>query len=305
MQNKDIFLCHASEDKESVVRPLASVLESHEITCWLDEAEILWGESITRKVNQGLATSRFVLVVLSAHSMDKNWPQRELDAAQNLEASSGQVKILPLLVGNSEQRARILGRLPLLNDKRYLVWDGHGDQIVQELILLLGKQDQIEGDVFTRPSLHADIPMPRIKKAFTDLDRERFLRESFAAIASYFQAALKYLDQGVPEIDTDFDEIQRYKFVARIFINGQEEARCKVWRGGLGGDGIGYCEDFWDYDEDNTFSEQLSIESSDTELGLKFLMGCRWGNEGNARGLLSPQIAAEELWKRFIQRIEG
>jgi hypothetical protein len=305
MQNKDIFLCHASEDKESVVRPLANLLESNGISCWLDEAEIHWGESITRKVNQGLLDSRFVVVVLSAHCMEKNWPQRELYAALNLEASSGQVKILPLLVGDSEQRRRILDRLPLLNDKRFLVWDGRGDQIVQELILLLGKQCQTEGDVFPRPSLDTDIPMPRIKKTFTDLDREHFLRESFTAIASYFRAALKHLDQGVPEIDTDFDEIQRYKFVARIFVNGQEEARCKIWRGGLGGDGIGYCEDFRDYDEDNTFSEQLSIESSDTELGLKFLMGFRWGHEGNDRELLSPPKAAEELWKRFIQRIEG
>jgi len=168
MQNKDIFLCHASEDKDSVVRPLASVLKAHDITCWLDEAEISWGESITRKVNQGLATSRFVLVVLSAHFMEKNWPQRELYAVLNLEASSGQVKILPLLVGDSEQRGRILGRLPLLNDKKYLVWEGNGDHIVQKLAPLLGKQCQTGEDVFSQPSPYADIPMPKIKKSFTD-----------------------------------------------------------------------------------------------------------------------------------------
>ena len=304
MQNKDIFLCHASEDKESVVRPLASVLKSHDITCWLDEAEISWGESITRKVNQGLATSRFVLVVLSAYCMDKNWPQRELDAAQNLEASSGLVRILPLLVGDSAQRQRILASLPLLNDKRYLVWDGDGEKIVQELAPLLGKQCQTGGDISLPSNPCIDIPMPRIKKNFTDLDREQFLRDSFQAVADYFQTALKQLEQTLPEIATDFDEIQRYKFVAKIFIRGQEKARCKVWRGGLSAEGIAYSENFQNYDEDSSFNEQITIESNDTELGLKFLMGLRWGQAGSGREILSPAKAAEGLWKRFIQWIE-
>jgi hypothetical protein len=39
------FLCHAGEDKEQVVRPLARKLEDTGITCWLDEAEVRWGEN--------------------------------------------------------------------------------------------------------------------------------------------------------------------------------------------------------------------------------------------------------------------
>ncbi len=77
---KDIFICHASEDKSDVVEPLVISLEKAGITYWYDEAEIKWGDSITEKVNEGLKISRYVIVVLSESFIQKNWPQRELNS---------------------------------------------------------------------------------------------------------------------------------------------------------------------------------------------------------------------------------
>ena len=48
---KDIFICHASEDKDGVVSPLSKAFGEHDISCWVDEAEIAWGDSLTGKVN--------------------------------------------------------------------------------------------------------------------------------------------------------------------------------------------------------------------------------------------------------------
>ncbi len=82
--------------------------EEEGIKCWVDEGEIKWGDSITQKVNDGLKISRFVIVVLSDAFIKKNWPKRELYAALNLEASSGKVKVLPLLVGDKATIEKIL-----------------------------------------------------------------------------------------------------------------------------------------------------------------------------------------------------
>ena len=70
--DRDIFLCHASEDKSAVVRPLASAFERDGFSVWLDEAEIAWGDSITSKVNEGLKSSRYVVVVLSRAFLAKD-----------------------------------------------------------------------------------------------------------------------------------------------------------------------------------------------------------------------------------------
>jgi hypothetical protein len=96
MPTRDIFVCHASEDKQDVVRPLVEAFTGARISCWHDEAEIQWGDSITQKVNEALATSQFVVVVFSPAFVRKNWPQRELNAVLNQETSSGEVKVLPL-----------------------------------------------------------------------------------------------------------------------------------------------------------------------------------------------------------------
>ena len=98
MMKRDIFICHTSTDKQDVVRPLVTALERSGVSCWLDEKEITWGDSITSRVNEGLRICRFVIVVLSIEFLDKNWPQRELNAVLNIEASSGEVKVLPLLL---------------------------------------------------------------------------------------------------------------------------------------------------------------------------------------------------------------
>ncbi len=103
-ERKDIFICHASEDKRDVVRPLVHAMDKAGISYWYDEVKVRWGDSITEKVNEGLRTSRYVIVVLSESFISKNWPQRELNSVLNIEASSGEVRVLPLIAGSSEIR---------------------------------------------------------------------------------------------------------------------------------------------------------------------------------------------------------
>jgi hypothetical protein len=134
--NKDIFICHASEDKPAVARPLVFELEKQGISCWLDEAEIAWGESISEKINDGLKSSKYVIVILSRAFLSKNWPKKELWAVLNIEARTGNVVVLPVLVGSTTDINYFLSEFPLLNDKRHLVWDGAPQLIVQEFLRL-------------------------------------------------------------------------------------------------------------------------------------------------------------------------
>ncbi len=63
----DIFLSHASEDKQDVVRPLARLLEGRGKRVWLDEQQIALGDRLRGKIDEGLARSRWAVVVLSPH----------------------------------------------------------------------------------------------------------------------------------------------------------------------------------------------------------------------------------------------
>jgi hypothetical protein len=139
----DVFLCHAGEDKESIAVPLFSHLDKRGIRCWIDQGEVLWGDSITQKVNEGISRSRFVIVALTANSVNKRWPMRELNSAFSMEIESGKTRVLPLLAGTSEELASIRGALALQHDKRYLVWRGDPEEISEALQALFARERSV------------------------------------------------------------------------------------------------------------------------------------------------------------------
>lgn len=91
----DAFISHASEDKDAVVAPLAQLLIDRGFDIWYDAFELEVGDSLRRKIDSGLAQSRFGIVVLSPSFFEKNWPQYELDGLVAKEMDGRKV-ILPL-----------------------------------------------------------------------------------------------------------------------------------------------------------------------------------------------------------------
>jgi sulfite reductase alpha subunit-like flavoprotein len=61
----DVFISHASEDKEDVARPLAEALRSNGLNVWYDEFELKIGDSLRRKIDKGIANSNFGVIVIS------------------------------------------------------------------------------------------------------------------------------------------------------------------------------------------------------------------------------------------------
>lgn len=91
----DVFICHASEDKEPFVLQLAEALQAERLHVWYDEFTLTLGDGLRRSIDRGLALSRFGVVVLSPHFFTKEWPQRELDGLAARE-TEGRKVILPI-----------------------------------------------------------------------------------------------------------------------------------------------------------------------------------------------------------------
>ena len=89
-----LFISHASEDKKDFVEPLAEALRQV-YDVWYDKYVLRLGDSLLRKINEGLASCDFGVVVLSPHFFAKKWPQSELDGLFALETPSRKV-ILPI-----------------------------------------------------------------------------------------------------------------------------------------------------------------------------------------------------------------
>src|SRR5262245_47803676 len=91
----DFFICHAGEDREEVVEPLARELAGRGYRVWYDQWELMVGDNLRRRIDDGLTRSRFGIVVLSPSFFDKGWPQWELDGLVQME-TAGREAILPV-----------------------------------------------------------------------------------------------------------------------------------------------------------------------------------------------------------------
>ena len=96
----DVFISHASLDKDEIALPLAKALENRGLQVWLDKEQLQVGDSIRREIDTALRQSRFCLVVLSPAYLDSEWAQKELDAFFAKEKHNAKA-ILPLHHGVS------------------------------------------------------------------------------------------------------------------------------------------------------------------------------------------------------------
>ncbi|PKN64108.1 MAG: DUF1883 domain-containing protein [Deltaproteobacteria bacterium HGW-Deltaproteobacteria-15] len=110
----DVFISHASEDKDAVARPLAAALQGGGLRVWYDEFELRIGDSLRRKIDKGLASSRFGVVILSKSFFDKGWPNYELDGLVT-RAVGGEQVILPIWHDITKQE--LINYSPSLADK--------------------------------------------------------------------------------------------------------------------------------------------------------------------------------------------
>ena len=91
----DVFISHASEDKEGFVNEFKAELERRGVNVWIDDVAIGWGDSLRAKIDNGLKTSRFGIVVISRHYIRKGWTNYELDGLFEKEMTRGKT-ILPI-----------------------------------------------------------------------------------------------------------------------------------------------------------------------------------------------------------------
>ncbi len=101
----DLFISHASEDKDEIVRPMVTILERLSVRVWYDEFSLQLGDSLTASIGKGLRQSRYGLLVLSKAFLGKNWPDYEYRSLLTRQID-GESVILPLWYGVTKEEVK-------------------------------------------------------------------------------------------------------------------------------------------------------------------------------------------------------
>lgn len=127
----DFFISHASEDKDEIVRDLADALKVNGFEVWYDEFELKVGDSLRKKIDNGLAKSKYGIVIISPWFVKKNWPEYELNGMVAKEMNGHKV-ILP--IWHKITKDEVLKFSPTLADKMALNTSIHSiEDIVNSL----------------------------------------------------------------------------------------------------------------------------------------------------------------------------
>jgi hypothetical protein len=62
---RDVFLCHAWDDRKGAAKELHDLLESRGVSVWFSEKDVLLGSSLLREIDKGLAKSRVGIVLVT------------------------------------------------------------------------------------------------------------------------------------------------------------------------------------------------------------------------------------------------
>lgn len=296
----DVAISFAGENRATALK-LTELLKARSIKVFydFDERANLWGKDLIEHLSDVYSNkARYCLMLASKYYPDKPWTRLERRNALVRALRQPEEYILPVRLDDTEVPGlpSSIGYLDLRHQSVEVIAD--------QVVIKLGQNLIEKAEEAVPGAAKYDIPIPQVASSYTQLDKDRFIENAFMVMKNYFQQALTELKSRYPGADTDLKEINTVKFISRIYIQGQLRCTCKIWLGNtFGSQAIQYSEGPQiDISNDNSMNDYLSVDQTQSGLGLK-LSAFGIGIKKPDQDVVSPEIAAEYLWKRFTSRI--
>jgi hypothetical protein len=305
---------HADEDlRDRLERHLAMLKRQGFIDVWHDR-RIEAGEDFGAVIAAELERADLILLLVSPDFLASDYCyEREMMRAMERQAA-GEAKVLPVILRSCDWHDAPFGRLLATpTDGKPITKFTDLDDAFLEVTTaikaaLAGQRRPAVVSQSAAPAILAggasSVPRSsnlRLKKTFTDADKDRFLDDAFEFMARYFENSLGELAKRNPGIETSFKRIDAHQFTAVGYRDGNARARCRIFMGRAFAGGIAYSAN--DHGMGDSYNENISVHSDEQGLFLQALgmsmhmrsgQPARWTEEG----------AAEYYWSMFIEPLQ-
>jgi len=282
------------------------------IESWHDR-RIDAGDEVDGAIDRNLENANIVLLLVSPYFLASNYcydveMQR---AMQRHEA--GQACVIPVILNPCDWKSAPFGKLLAVpRDGRPItkfpnIHDGFLDvvQAIRKIVQPSGAVPAVPvrkptgqtPNVAVRPEIRSS--NLRVRKSFTDHDRDKFVEDAFEYIASFFEESLAELEKRNPEITTRFKRVDSNRLTAFIYRSGTCVSECGVCLGGILSQAITYCSDA---KATNTMNDGLSVIDDGTTLFFKS-MGMSSFGSANTQSL-TMEGAAEVFWSNLMRPVQ-
>lgn len=313
-----ISYSHKDEDLRSELEVhLAYLKNQGSVEIWQDR-RLLPGDNFDHTIREEIDTADVILLLISSDFLASSYCFG-IEMTRALERhSSGEARAIAVILRPCEWKQTELSQyLATPTDGRAITrWPDRDEafldvtQSIRRVIEDMGKGEPKtlppSRNVDTAETIRREFALPRssnlrLKKIFSQADKDDFLYESFEYMARYFEGSLAELEKRNDGISTRFRKNGDDAFSATIYRNGEKASACMVRLGGMLGAGIDFS-----YDNGAVMggtNETISVDSDDQKLFLKALGMPRMG-QIDRKGVLSQEGAAEYYWSLLIERLQ-
>ena len=315
---------HDEALRNELEKHLSSLKHQGLIGIWNDR-EIDAGKEWASEISENLELADIILLLVSPDFIDSDYIN-DIELRRAMERhDKGEARVIPVILRHCHWQGLRFGRLLALpkDGKPVKQFPDHDEafseitKAIENVAKKLGtttpsppqtqtKNRRTGSDVVpesTQPSLRQEIRSSnlRVKKPFTDHEKDQFLDAAFEYIATYFENSLAELKNRTPVVDTRFRRIDSNHFSASVYINGRHKSGCRVWIGGHHfANTIGYARG--ESGDDSTYNEMLRAEDNGYSLFLKPQVLHFQYSAGKEQ--LTNQGGAEYLWSMFIEPLQ-
>jgi hypothetical protein len=101
---RDVFLCHAWDDRQGAAKELHDQLEKLRVSVWFSEKDVALGTPLLREIDKGLAKSRVGVVLVTPALLSRL--RREGIADKELSALLARDLLVPIVHGTTYEALR-------------------------------------------------------------------------------------------------------------------------------------------------------------------------------------------------------
>jgi TIR domain len=312
---------HKDEDLRNELEVhLAGLKRQGVISTWHDR-RITAGTELGSAIDGNLNAADVILLLISPDFINSDYCyEKEMDRAMERHRN-GAARVIPVILRPCDWHGLPFGKLLATptDGKPVTKWPDRDEaflnvvQAIKAALNELGKKPSQPTPVVkseTRPwdeSVKESLGGPRssnlrVRKEFTDLDRDRFLHEGFEFIAKFFENSMQELVARSSGLDQTFRRVDVNRFTSAIYQNGQKICRgsASIGDGLMGRDSIAYSMD--DNPQHGSMNESVSVKNDDQSLYFQAL-GMQSGG-GRDKQKLTAQGAAELFWELFIHPLQ-
>jgi TIR domain len=309
-----VFISYSHKDaalRDRLETHLAMLKRQGAIEAWNDR-RLIAGDEFNGRISEELERADVILLLVSPDFLASDYCY-DVEMARAMERHEARkARVIPIVLRPCDWHSAPFGKLVAAptDGKPIVSWPDLNAaflDVVQKIRAALprGTVQPTRATGTPRPAEPRAAERPRssnlrLKKTFTEADREHFLDEAFTFMAQFFEASLDELRKRHDGIETKFRRVDANRFTSVIYRNGKAISRCKIVLGGMFGTGISYSHT--DSIDDGSYSDSLSVESDDQGLYLKALGMAHLGQ--NREPHLTFEGAAEYYWSLLIERLQ-